>query len=144
MGINCVIEKVDDIKEVVEVELENEEGGIMNRVVVQEINAVLSTEEYLGCIAKVKTVSECIGKCSKCGSVLEMNKCIKEMMAKVIISGEDGKKHTVTMFNEIISKMIGGVGGDGLSVKLLMANVHKFHINVRDVVFSVQKLTMYM
>lgn len=93
---------------------------------------------------KVKTVSECIGECSKCGSVLEMNKCIKEMMAKVIISGEDGKKHTVTMFNEIISKMIGGAGGDGLSVKLLMANVHQFHINGRDVVFSVQKLTMYM
>lgn len=52
MGINCVIEKVDDIKEVAEVELEDEEGGIMNRVVVQEINAVLSAEEYLGCIAK--------------------------------------------------------------------------------------------
>ena len=89
--------------------------------------------------AKVKIASEAVGECTKCRSVLKMNKCMKMMMAKVIISGEDGKKHVVIMFNHIVSKVIDGISGDGLSVKLLMANIHKFSIDERDVMFSVQK-----
>ena len=78
-------------------------------------------------------------ECTKRGSVLKTNKCMKKMMAKVIISGDDGKKHVVTMFNDIVSKVIDGISGDGQSVKLLMANIHKFSIDARDAVFLVQK-----
>ena len=140
VGVNCVIEKVDDIVEVAEVESEDEEGGIVKRVFVGDIDGVLSAEEYLGCIscnAKVNIVSETVSESTKCGSVSKTNKCMKKMMAKVIISGEDGKKNVVTMFN-IVSKVIDSISGDGLSVKLLMANIHKFS-NDADVVFSVQK-----
>jgi len=91
--------------------------------------------------AKVKIVSEAVGECTKCGSVLKTNKCMKMMMAKVIISGEDEKKNVVTMFNHIVSKVIDGISGDGLSVKLLMANIHKFSIDERDVVFCTEIVT---
>ena len=103
---------------------------------------MLSAEEYLGCIscnAKVKIVSVAVGECTKCGSVLKTNKCMKKMMAKVIISGDNGKKHVVTMFNDIVSKVIDSISGDGQSVKLLMANIHKFSIDARDAMFLVQK-----
>ena len=79
VGVNCVIEKVDDIGEVAEVESEDEEGGIVKWVVGGDIDGVLSAEEYLGCIscnAKVKIVSVAVGECTKCGSVLKDRKSV--------------------------------------------------------------------
>ena len=60
-------------------------------------------------------------------------------MEKVIISGDDGVEHTVTMFNEIIVKLIDGVTGDGLAMKLLMAERHQFTFDSRNVVLLVKK-----
>ena len=45
VGTNCVIEKVNDIGDVAEVESYDGEGGIVKRVVVGEIDGVLSAED---------------------------------------------------------------------------------------------------
>lgn len=64
-------------------------GGIAKHAVVGEIDGVLSAEEYLGCIdiccnAKVKTIDEVVGECTKYGSVLKMSKCVKMMVASLL------------------------------------------------------------
>ena len=142
LGVNCIIEKVDDISEVTENDSDDEDGGIVKRVVVGEIDAVLSAEEYLGCLCcngKMKNVNEVVGECPKCGSLVKTMKCMKKMMAKVVISGDDGEEHTVTMFNEIIVTLIDGVAGDGPVMKLLMAERHQFTIDGHNVVLLVKE-----
>ena len=141
MGANCIIEEISDIGEVADIDSDCKEGAIMKRVVVGEIDGVLSAEEYpscIGCNAKVKVVNVVVGECMKCGMVLKM-KCKKMVMAKVVVSGEDGKSNVLTMFNETVLKMIEGVDGKDLAMKLLMAEPHKFNIDARDVVFSILK-----
>ena len=124
MGANCVIQKMSDIGEVAEVASDCKEGAIVKRVVVGEIDGVLSIEEYPSCIvcnAKVKVVNEVVGECTKCGIVVKTKKCKKMVMAKVVVSGEDGRSNVLTMFNEMVLKMIKGVDGKDLAMKLLMA-----------------------
>ena len=94
----------------------DDEGEIVKQVVVGEIDGVLSAEYYPSCIscnAKVKTMSEVASECTKCGSIVKICKCKKMVLATVIVSGEDGRKHVVTMFNDIVLQVIEGVDGDG-------------------------------
>ena len=74
VGANCVIEKVTDIGDVAEVESDDGEGGIVKRVVVGEIDGVLSAEEYRCslCNTRVRNVSDIVGECSKCGIVVKI------------------------------------------------------------------------
>ena len=133
----CVINSVSDIKEVAEMESDSEfeEGAIVKRVVVGEVDGVLCAEEYLSCFscnAKVKEVNEVVGECMKCRSIVKV-------MAKVVVGGDDGKQCVVTMFNDNVLKMIKNVDGDGLAMILLMAGIHKSYMDARDVVYSIQK-----
>ena len=86
VGVNCIVEKVDDIGEVTENDSDDGssgDGGIVKRVVVGDIDAVLSAEEYLGCLCcngKVKNVNGVVGECPKCGSLVKTKKCMKKMM----------------------------------------------------------------
>ena len=85
MDVNSAIEEVGDIGDVADVESEDEEGRIVKRATVGEIDGVLSAEDYLGCICcnvKVKTNYKVVGE-----SVLKMRRCVKKIMAKVVIIG---------------------------------------------------------
>ena len=70
---------------------------------------------------------------------MKIQKCEKKVMAKMVVVGDDGKQCVVTMFNDNVLKMIKNVDGDGLAMKLPMAGIHKFHMDTRDVVYSIQK-----
>ena len=77
--MNCVLEEVDDIGGVAEVESDDEEGGgVVKKVMVGEIDCVLSCEEYMtckSCKAEMKKVNEVVCKCSKCGMLMKIVKC---------------------------------------------------------------------
>ena len=40
---------------------------------------------------KVKVANEVVGKCIKCGSVVKIREYFKMVMAKVVVSVEDGR-----------------------------------------------------
>ena len=56
---------------------------------------------------------------------------------KVLIGDKEG---SVTMFESVISKIIDGVTGDNLSMKLLCAPECKYCINCCGIVYAAQKL----
>ena len=75
MGVNCAIKEVSNTLVMLQMlSLKMKRGGIAKHAVVGEIDGVLSAEEYLGCIdiccnAKVKTIDEVVGECTKYGSM---------------------------------------------------------------------------
>ena len=70
---------------------------------------------------------------------MKIQKCTKKVMAKVVIRGEDERRHVVMMFNDNVLKMIEDVDRNGLAMKLLMAELHRFCTGACDVVFSFQE-----
>ncbi len=68
VGRECKIEKIDEIGEAIE-DSEEEESGVVGRVVEGETDGVVSYDEYLSCMScksKVKSVSDVISECTKC------------------------------------------------------------------------------
>ena len=138
----CEIVSCDDIGDVLEEDVD-EEHGIVSRVVEGEIDAVLSCEGYescMGCKSKVIIRDGVIGECSKCGMMQKIKKCRKLMTAKVIVSTVDGKSHVLTMFDEVVTSLIDGVSGESLDLKLLAVPVKRFHVDRKDVVYSVSNV----
>lgn len=50
--------------------------------------------------------------------------------------GRDGQQHVLTMFDEVVHKVIDGVSG-GLVMKLLRMSTLKLYFDKRDIVFLV-------
>lgn len=144
VGAECAIEGVDDIGEVEEMqEGVLEERGVVRKVVEGEIDGVLCTEEYVGCMAckaKVQSEDGVLAECTKCGMIMKVTKCTKFMTARVSVGGRDGKVHTLTMFDSVVSKIIDGVGGGDVKRKLLAAPACRFLVDKGCVVYSVNKL----
>ena len=144
VGAECAIEGVDDIGEVEEMqEGVLEERGVVRKVVEGEIDGVLCTEEYVGCMAckaKVQSEDGVLAECTKCGMIMKVTKRTKFMTARVSVGGRDGKVHTLTMFDSVVSKIIDGVGGGDVKRKLLAAPACRFLVDKGCVVYSVNKL----
>ena len=128
------INPVDDIGETADVVHEDlDDHG--------EIDAVLFIDEYEACItckSKVHIEDDIIAECSKCGTMMKQKRCTKSQTAKVSIISRDGKLHTLTMFNDVITDII----GDNSNIKraLLMADTMNFDVDRNDIVYSVTKL----
>ena len=87
----------------------------------------------VACLARSRR-EDVVSECSKCGLLMKSAKCTKSVMAKVVVSGEDAKEHTLTMFDEVVRKVIDGASG-GLAMKLLEAHPMKLYVDKRDIVF---------
>lgn len=140
VGGNCTIESASDIGEVAEV-VEGEKG-VVRKTVEGEIDGVLYSDEYFGCLActaKVKSDDEILGECMKFGMLMKMSKCSKFLTPRVKVSGRDGKLYTLTTFH-VISKIVDGIDRVAVRRKLLHAPVCRFNADKSDVVYSVQKV----
>ena len=143
VGGDCKIEDVDDIGEMAEVqEGELQESGVVKKVVEGEIDGVVYCDEYAGCMgcSKIRSEDEIVAECMKCGMVMKVSKCKKFVTARVSVGGRDGKVHTPTMFNSVISSIVEGVNRANLKRKLLAAPAFRFNADKGDVVYSVQKI----
>ena len=141
VGASCNVQEISDIGKVEE-EDDDDDGGIVKKVVEGEIASVLSFDEYLSCMlckAKVVIVSGEIDECSRCKIMMKVGKCKKQATAKVMVGSND-KNYVFTLFNDMISKVTEGVGGDSMELKLLAAPVTHFNVDSRDVVYSVCRL----
>ena len=144
VGGDCTIEGVSDIGEIAELHEDDlEDCRVVRKVVDGEIGGVLYSEEYagcLGCSAKIQSDDGVLAECMKCGMLMKLSKCGKFLTARVSVDGLDGKKYMLTMFNDIIRKIVDGVDGADVKRKLLAAPSLRFSIDRGDVVYSVQKL----
>ena len=105
---------------------------------------VVSADVYSGCPTcktKITLISNKIGECKKCGSVMKLMKCQAFSTAKVML--DDSTNKVVTIFSDIITLLIQDTDADqsdNLVVKLLSIKAHKFYIH-NDVVFKVVRLS---
>ena len=83
VGGDCTIEDVADIGEIANVEQSDlQESGVVRKVIEGEIDGVLYSKEYCGCIscsAKVTGEDELIVECSKCGMVMKQKISVKSL-----------------------------------------------------------------
>ena len=101
---------------------DDEDGGIVKKVVEGEIDGVLTFDEYFSCMsckAKVANVNGGVGECSRCGMLMKVGKCKKQGTVKVMVGRKD-KNYVLTLFHDMMSK----VDGDCMEMKLLSAPAH--------------------
>ena len=148
-GKNSILEEISDIGEV-EGDEEDHEGvtpaQVGRRTVTGDISGVNLCNEYKSCIvcnSKVTPVSDLLGECGKCSMLLKLDKCNMASLAKIVVITESGTMHTITMFNDMITKLIEDVPSTTdttLAMKILSAGPHQYFIDHRNVVCAIQKL----
>ena len=107
LGEKCEIEKIEDIGEIVDDDLDNGNGGAV--VVKGEIVAVIGIDSYRSCRncnAKVSTVNEFMGECNKCNAKIKLSRCGEKNVARVIIEDATGKEYKLSIFDEILDHII--------------------------------------
>ena len=121
-----------------------EENSVVKKIVEGDIVGVRNSDDYIGCFAcnaKVKTDDDnVLGECTKCGMLVKVSKCKRLMVARVTVSGKDGKMHALTMFNDVIGSIVAGIEGGSIERKLLLAPTLRLSIDKSDVIYSAQKL----
>ena len=89
--------EMDDIGEKAEVEDGDlAEKGIVQKVVIGEIDGVVYCDDYKACMVcngKAKVVDEVVGECGKCGMMLKRRKCKKLTTARVTVTGRWKSTH---------------------------------------------------
>ena len=103
--------------------------------------AVLSFERYLSCPkckSKVQEIDSICGQCTKCDGVVKLSKCPSNMLAKVKLEDDQGKRHFATMFTSVILSIIENEEGN-VSTKLLQSSQMVFTINNRDIITQVSE-----
>ena len=139
----CIIDAIPDIGEVegpVAVERTAAVRGVKGHIV-----AVLSSEEYAGCNAcscKMKSVGASnIVECEKCGAKMRMENCTSRKVAKVIVVAEEsGESLRVTIFDKVLSQMLGGETHGNLAEKLLGGECYRFQIGSNNIVSSAHRI----
>lgn len=119
---------------------------------VDEVVGIVSFTEFAGCTvcaAKVDSVNEVIGICSKCGLKQKLAWCRKNRATRLIIEDTDKKKWTVSMFSDIIDLLIrpgpneedeDDAVDEDIETKLLCSNVKEFVINSQTIVIALNDI----
>ena len=142
-GKDSQIENVTDIGETAELEDSDlEKKGIVCKVVEGEIDGVLYTDDYEGCIAcnaKVKANDDVVAEYTKCGMLMKRSKCKKFLTACVVVVSGDSKHYMLMLFNNVLRTII---GNEEINVKRALLSEHtlRFLVDKGDVVYSVQHL----
>lgn len=144
VGVMCEIFEVEDMGEIADVECGDVECIVPCKEVRGEIEGVEYYEEYTGCYsckAKVRSSDDFVGECSKCGMVMKLRRGVKKMAARVIVCCEEsGDVSSVSLFDDVIQKIIEGVEGSDVKRRLVAAPPLCLNVDKRNVVIGVKKL----
>ena len=136
-------EGVEDLEEVNEELIEGEDSDDKGRSISGEISAIISSTEYLSCQichSKVESEDGVVAKCSKCAALMKVSGCEKMKSAKFIVKdANSGREVTLSAFEPTLSRIVAGVSGQSLAIKLLMTSSRMYRYNERNVVYSVQE-----
>lgn len=121
-----------------------EDSEDVGRSISGEVTAVISTAEYYSCkfcCSKVELEEDgVVGECTKCGAVLKVSRCNKMKSAKFVVEDPSSKREmTLSAFEPVLSRIVTGVSGRNLCLKLLSAPSKMYRFNDRNVVSSVQE-----
>ena len=119
---------------------DEEDEDDSGRSVKGEVTGVISATEYLSCKfcrAKVVPEDEVLAECSKCGAMMKVLHCGKNKAAKFVVTEDNGREVTLSVFEPVLSKIVDGVSGSSLARKLMMCQPKVYRYNDRNVVFSV-------
>ena len=104
---------------------------------------MISTSECPSCkFYPSKVVSEdgLFGEYSRCSAVMEMSYCEETKSAKfVLMDGSSDHETTLSAFEPVLSRIVDGVSGCNLSIKLLKPPSKLFQFNDQNVVCSIQE-----
>ena len=132
-----------DLENVNEEDATGEESEDSGHVVSGEISAVISTSEYLSCKfchSKVVSEDDVFAECTKCFAVMKLSYYTETKSAKFVVTDESSNCDTTLLaFEPVLSRIVDGVSGRNLSIKLLKASSKSFRFNNRNVVYSIQE-----
>ena len=139
------IELIDDIGVVAQIDSDDlQERGIVKKVIVGQIDGVLNADQYEACMkcnSKVTIQDDLIAECTKCDTLMRRSRCTTSATAKVLVTdSKDDKKHTLTMFGDIIHQIIDTNSTANIRRALLATPPFKFNVDPNNVVYSVQTL----
>ena len=140
LGANGSKTECEDLGEVNEEDLLAEESDSKMKCITGEVLCVISSSEYPTCkLCNSRVVEDGVtGSCSKCKAVYKMSKCPVSKSAKVVVSDvSTGKEYTLSIFEPLLSRVVEGVSGATLSMKLVLAPCLTYKFNDRNVIFSV-------
>ena len=138
------IECIDDIGVTAEIDSDDlQEHGIVKKVILGEIDAVINTDTYeacMNCNSKVHIQDDLLAECTKCGTLMKRSRCASSATAKISVTTTDNKRHTLTVFTDIINQIIGNNPVTDIKRALLSTPALKFNVDTNNVVYSVQTL----
>uniref|UniRef100_A0A1X7U897 Replication factor A C-terminal domain-containing protein n=1 Tax=Amphimedon queenslandica TaxID=400682 RepID=A0A1X7U897_AMPQE len=95
-----------------------------------QIILVLSTTDYLSCVAcsgSIIHISDTLAKCTKCRATMKISNCTSCKSARLLILDNLKKKWNLTAYNEQLEDIIQEASGDSLEEKLLNSNKFTLH-----------------
>ena len=137
-------ETVKDLEEVNEEFVGGEDSEDIGRSMSAEVSAVISTAEYFSCKfchSKVELEEDgVVAECTKCGAMMKVSSCKEMKSAKFVVKDPSSSREmTLSVFEPALSRIVAGVSGCNLSLKLLSAPKKMYRFNDRNVVYSVQE-----
>lgn len=105
LGEKSLVQDVEDIGYITDELSFDGNGGIS--VMKADVIAVIKIESYPSCQNCNGMVVEVrgIGKCSKCGTKIKMEKSKNKNVARVILEDDQGKEHKVTIFDDVVQQI---------------------------------------
>ena len=119
--MTTTIEEASDLGKVEELSDEEE-----TKIIEGEIDTV-NVDEYQRCKrckSKVMYVNNTIVKCKKCNVMMKASKCDQSCTAKITVS--DDKECVLTLFSNMVSKIVDEIEGPSISLRRLAAPKYIF------------------
>ena len=114
MGHCTSKQPIEDIGEVAEHSESDEKQH--TRYYEADIDSVLTFMQFRQCKvckSKIEIVNEHLGTCSKCSATSKLTKCPQTSMTKVIITTKNDHKHTLTIFDPVLTQILNTVDSNG-------------------------------
>ena len=115
-----------------------------NEVFIGEIIGIVSSSHFSSCVScggKVEESGGIVGGCTKCTLKQKISRCKKNFVAQVMLANGEGVKKTVTMFSDMIEKVLATSNvedSEDIETKLLCVNAKEYKLRPNNVVMSVE------
>ena len=70
--------------------------------------------------------------------MMKASKCDQSCTAKITVSGNE--ERVLTLFSNMVSKIVDEIEGPSISLRLLAAPVHSFSVGDNNIVYAVKRL----
>ena len=146
IGVDCQIEAIEDIGEVIEIETQNDNCDPLTRVFEAEIVGAWCTncKGCTSCKTKIESHDGIVAECRNCGMMMKFSTCPKYCTSKIRVVETNGNQRDLTIFNDILGTIVEDCETqDKSAIKtklLLLPGNLRFCTDTKNIVLSVSKL----